>query len=253
LSSTGTPRWAHPIEGNSSYSTMVRSVVATPNGRLFATGKVDLPAQIGRFSLLEPIGQEFPRFGGDFFLVSYGAAIDTLDCHCASEPPVEAGFSWTILPDSQTVQFHNQSKGGSQARWSFGDGQEVVAWSPTHFFTDFDQLEVCVEVSDMCSQSTICQSISLTKPLAFACDPSAWRIGPNPTNGVLNIEFGGAICDSYQVILSDIRGRRLETHQLEVGRTEALSLDLQTRAIGIYLLQIHGKEATRTVRLQRLH
>jgi PKD repeat protein len=76
-------------------------------------------------------------------------------------PLPTAGFTSTT--SDLTASFTNTSAGGSSVNWDFGDGSAVsTQLNPVHNFDFPGDYVVCLQISDSCGTSEICDTISVS-------------------------------------------------------------------------------------------
>jgi subtilisin family serine protease/PKD repeat protein len=115
---------------------------------------------------------------------------------------------------------------GETAEWTFDD--EVIGFGPTVEMSDNGIYSVVVSSANGC-ESTLSKSFSSSMDLE-----DAYTIYPNPTNGLLNVAFGG-YNDPINIGVYDALGRKIvDTDNLDTS--EITKLDLSSFSTGMYTL-----------------
>lgn len=111
---------------------------------------------------------------------------------------ITSGFNFTN--NLTTVNFSNQSTGGTSYFWDFGDGQTSTQLSPTHTYATFGSYTVCLISTNSCGSDTSCSTINVTCPLPSATFTSSVASftasffdasGGSPTSWVWDFGDGG--------------------------------------------------------------
>lgn len=130
--------------------------------------------------------------------------------------------------------------------WSDGETTPTITVTQTGVYS--------VEATDSNGCVTIDQVTVTVTPVGVdeLNSESSWRAYPNPSNGLVTLEFSAVQASPVELILLDSRGAvlRKETTQPQQNR---IQLDLSGYATGIYYLQV-GSGAERTMaRIQVIH
>ncbi len=155
-------------------------------------------------------------------------------------PAPIADFDYSV--DSLSVQFTNQSQGGSSFFWDFGDGNTSTDENPVHTFSAPGNYEVTLTVSNGPCGATLAKTISV---IPNAVDETAWpglRIYPNPSQGIFHLDFGPqASPEKIEIQVFNCLGQvvfKTETPERETN------LDMSDLPAGVYFL-ILKKAASR--------
>jgi PKD repeat protein len=154
----------------------------------------------------------------------------------------DADFTWTV--SGTTVFFNNTSTGTNMNDWSFDDGNYSSATSPTHTYATSGTYWVCLysyyydSLTTICGDS-VCYQISVFDSLdstasAVTLSLNEFRLYPNPTNSVLNIQFDQLPSNSHALIV-DMLGREMIEIDLATQITEVQVADFPR---GVYLVQL---------------
>jgi hypothetical protein len=159
-------------------------------------------------------------------------------------------FSTTIA--GGTVEFTNNTTGGVDYLWDFGDGLLSNQESPSHTYGANGNYTVCLSATsaDDCVDS-ICQTVSVT---AVGVDEpnndlSDLRIFPNPARSTAMIEFSLTRAAAVALTLHDATGhmvRDLGTSSYDAG-THFVTADVATLGAGIYVIVLNSGN-TRTMK-----
>ena len=76
--------------------------------------------------------------------------------------PVNA--SYTYNNNIFTVDFTSTSINATSYSWDFGDGNTSTEINPTHIYSSSGSFEVCLTVSNNCSNEMFCETITITQP-----------------------------------------------------------------------------------------
>lgn len=79
---------------------------------------------------------------------------------------ISAGF--TSSNSLTTVNFTNQSTGGTSYLWDFGDGNTSTQLSPSHTYAAFGTYTVCLISTNTCGSDTICIPVTVNCPAPTA-------------------------------------------------------------------------------------
>jgi PKD repeat protein len=114
-------------------------------------------------------------------------ACDTLQ-FCA---PITCTFNFQAGPGGLTTTFNSSVSGfASSYAWDFGDGDTSTLPNPSHLFQQAGPHTVTLVVTNLCGVQA---SFSSTITLVGVEQPGAgqWKIWPNPTQGIFQLDLGG--------------------------------------------------------------
>ncbi|NTW25962.1 MAG: PKD domain-containing protein, partial [Lentimicrobium sp.] len=155
--------------------------------------------------------------------------------------------------DSPVSQFSYQANGnmvsfsplqiisGEQYLWDFGDGFLSTLAQPDHFYNESGQYFVCLKVSNSCTSSRFCDSLTLLAAgMKNLYSENEIRIYPNPSNGVINIAFdkNGIVCNHLFVYSVDEKLVFKVDFPNELSNSGELQCDLSALERGVYFLQM---------------
>jgi len=75
-----------------------------------------------------------------------------------------ANASYTYNNNILTVDFTSTSIEAMNYSWDFGDGNTSTEINPTHIYSSSGSFEVCLTVSNNCSNDMFCETITITQP-----------------------------------------------------------------------------------------
>jgi PKD repeat protein len=97
---------------------------------------------------------------------------------------ITSGFNYTS--NLTTINFSNQSTGGTSYLWDFGDGQTSTTLSPSHTYAAFGTYNVCLISTNSCGSDTSCSSVTVTCPspaASFTTIPTGFSVQFNDGSG----------------------------------------------------------------------
>ncbi len=155
-----------------------------------------------------------------------------------------------------TVTFNNTGSADASYFWDFGDGNTSTNENPNHVYTEAGEYRVAQSVitPNGCSVTEI---IDLTVQVATATsDLEAEKyieLFPNPTNGMLNINFSFAEAEKIGIQVSDVAGKLLLSKNPVNYRNNNIELDLQSFENGAYFLLFQLEEGTVVRRIVKIN
>ncbi len=157
---------------------------------------------------------------------------------------------------ASTVTFNNTGSTGASYFWDFGDGNTSTIENPNHVYAEAGEYTVAQSVitSNGCS---ITEVITLTIDVATATnDLEAEKyieVFPNPTNGMLNINFSFADIEKIGIQVSDVAGKLLLSKDPVNYRNNNIQLDLRSFENGAYFLLFQLEEGTVVRRIVKIN
>lgn len=139
--------------------------------------------------------------------------------------------SFTIQKDGKTVQCFGPS-GNDVYRWTFGDGGRDQAENPTYTYGNIEGDEViCLQTKKGVCWSEECQNL-WSFGSVLSNEKLQWRMYPNPSNGIFNIELA-----SYDdLIVIDALGNILSPTLIKAE--SGYRLDLNVFPSGVYTVKV---------------
>ncbi len=153
-------------------------------------------------------------------------------------PELLPTFDYTVLNISE-VHFSNTTNvTASSIEWNFGDGENSTETNPSHTYTNNGSYIVTMTVTDDCGDSfTTTNSVDI-QGISITEIENKGSVYPNPTNGILHIDFTTAI-DKIKVFT--VEGKLI--HKVDYGgNMKNIDLDLGHISVGNYLLHIYSNE-----------
>ena len=155
-----------------------------------------------------------------------------------------------------TVSFNNAGSADASYFWDFGDGNTSTIENPNHVYTEAGEYVVAQSVitSNGCSITDV---ITLTVEVATTTnDLEAEKhieIFPNPTSGLLNVNFSFAEAEKVAIQVSDVTGKLLLSKEPINYRNNNIELDLQSFENGAYFLLFQLEEGTVVRRIVKIN
>lgn len=140
----------------------------------------------------------------------------------------------------QEVVFTDQSTGGTEWFWDFGDGTTSFDPNPTHTYSEPGTYTVVLSVSNSAGADYETITIVVTQSTATESNPLSDKvsISPNPsTNGWLT--FNSSI--QSHITVNNIAGQQVLTMQAGTGKT---LINLSEQPNGIYFVTVKTSDAS---------
>ncbi len=166
--------------------------------------------------------------------------------------------------NTYTIYIINNSTGTTAYTsylWTFGDGDSSTLQNPTHDYDSFGLFNLCLTISDSNCTSTYCDSIGLDSngnllkldgfkiivvnedDLTSVNDPekvSKLNVYPNPSSGVVNLEFEATSSENARIQVIDAMGREVISQEKFVtGGNNEIELNLNEVSEGLYFIKIN--------------
>ena len=189
--------------------------------------------------------------GGDFYYYFYDWEVQGQSCRSdripASVGVQSALFSFAQDSSTATFTFTNQSTGGSQYEWDFGDGNTSTQPNPVHVYAVPDTYVVSLTIDGNCSYVDTVVAVRTTG-LAELQPGLQVVLQPNPAQGRVQLTFSQALTQAVALELLSASGQTLRRAQLTMGLTEHW-IDLEQLPSGVYLVQLTQGQTRQTLRL----
>ena len=156
-------------------------------------------------------------------------------------PSPKASFDFRVTQN--VVEFFNRSTNSDKFLWNFGDGTgSNESNPPPHTYYRNKNYIVSLLV-----QNTACASVTERQVPIFGLTPTndvntegGLKIYPNPTDGLLYLDFTNVEKIDFQMIISNIQGQVLRSTKLS---KEVLQIiDINDLAKGVYFLALKTPE-----------
>lgn len=183
------------------------------------------------------------------------------------EKPI-ANFTYSYPGYGGKVDFFDSSANfPNQWLWEFNDSKPNVEYNSyqtynnkvSHTFVANGTYNVCLTVTrnyqdlfgnSYFADSQICQMVTIEKVgIADRSISNILSIYPNPTNGLLTVDFGNYLTNTEGLVtVKNILGQTLETNQLNIT-TSKYNLDMTNYDSGIYFIEVvvDGETVTKKV------
>lgn len=153
--------------------------------------------------------------------------------------PVLAGFADPgAVSAGQEVSFMNESIGGAEFLWNFGDGSNSDEENPTHTYAEDGTYTVTLtafSTDGECSDQT-----SFTLDVAVGLDEQSVpqvSVFPNPATDALTVRYGVPM---ERIDVRDAAGRLVMT--IACNGQQQMPVDVSTLSKGVYLLEVYGSQ-----------
>ncbi len=227
--SVGLPTaWAWVISLNG--TNVATSMLQNPTGTLIQPGLYDVSLTVTNLYGTNTIVKE------DYIIVN-GAPT--------------AGFEYNVSTSNGLVAFNNTSTGAVAYQWTFGDGGTSTDASPVHTYTQSGTYTVTLNAINECGVSVFQNTITVQ---VVGVEDAAWvshfRLFPNPSTGLFQLDMKGAPTASLRFDLCNALGQTLrsEVHGFGTGQL-AHTFDYTELPAGTYLLRISDAHAAFVVKL----
>ena len=146
-----------------------------------------------------------------------------------------AGFSAMLDTATNGYVFAFSGEAGDSVVWDFGDGSPTVAGDTvSHIFPALGTYTVCATGHDECGDSTVCDTVAVTKIGLGKLLKSQFSIAPNPARDKISVRFQNSPNALFDVRLRDVHGK-VVVSQSARGRTE---LNVSRLPSGLYFMEI---------------
>lgn len=156
--------------------------------------------------------------------------------------------SFNHLISGTAVQFINTSMNGVDYAWNFGDGTTSTDISPIHQYAQHGIYTVTLSVTNTCGTVEFTQVISTLNIGVNDSDPHSMLVYPNPSEGLLNLEWGGAPTH-VKVNVADLTGRVVHSAS-QNSVSNKMVLDLHHLAKGTYLVTLFSGQNVAVARIE---
>ncbi|QNL20467.1 PKD domain-containing protein [Hyphobacterium sp. CCMP332] len=178
------------------------------------------------------------RFVSDGSVVANGFAFDDVSIISTSVSAPTAGFTY-VNSSGNTVDFTDASTGTIDTfAWDFGDGNTSMMQNPTHTYASAGNYNACLTVSNSAGSDTFCDTVSILSGIKQNVI-AGLKLYPNPSNGIVSIEFENQYSSAAVLLITDVFGRKV--YEEELSQSSGLvkkSIDMQNLSKGIYFIDI---------------
>jgi hypothetical protein len=180
----------------------------------------------------------------------YGVVITNLFTLCTASDslyvtvenfPV-AGFEYSM--DGEIVTFTNVSDGGTSYSWNLGDGFGSSESDPVHDYGEGGTYIVTFYVTNTCGTDTFIDTLVVEDVPDFidVIPGNNISIYPNPSNGLVNINFGNSGNEVVHLKLYNYTGQMVYHNDRVAKGGELFELNVSEFLPGIYYVQIEASD-----------
>jgi PKD repeat protein len=168
----------------------------------------------------------------------------------ASGPLPSGAFTYTVTSTGATFNA-SASTGGTTYTWDYGNNTTGTGVNPSATFAANGNYTVTLIVGNACGNDTLTQNVFINIGLDDLQLSNSFKAWPNPTQGLLNVEFALGSGNATLEVL-DLTGRVLMTEQFTAQGLTKKELNLANYAKGVYLVRVSSgaASATRKITLQ---
>ena len=153
--------------------------------------------------------------------------------------------SYTYSQSANTFTFTNTSTGSTSWLWNFGDGDTSTVQSPVHTYLANGNYTVTLYAYNGVCYDTVNQIVSIiTTGMSSLAANSSFKIYPNPTDGIFNLEINLSIAQDIKFRVMNILGETISARILSNVSSGTYSIDLSNEAKGIYFVEINADGKT---------
>jgi PKD repeat protein len=149
-----------------------------------------------------------------------------------------------------TVQFTDQSTNNPGSwLWDFGDGNSSTLQNPKHTYSANGKYTVKLTVTNSFGADSESKTDYVEKDARHCSGNVGWeelsklslRIYPNPSRGIINVEFPNESVKKYDLCLYSIDGQVIYLTSMKVAPSEVKQIRLDNYNSGIYFLEVSGE------------
>ncbi len=168
---------------------------------------------------------------------------DTVSFNTGNTGAPTAAFTPTGNGLSVSFDASATTGSGNSYSWDFGDGNTSTAQNPTNVYATGGSFTICLTVTNACGTDSVCQTLANVS-LAENALARSLSIFPNPTDGLVTVEFEPHGKGDATLKVTDARGRVLleKVAVQDASGTVNHKLDLSRFAKGIYMIEITSGE-----------
>ncbi len=144
------------------------------------------------------------------------------------------------------IEFINQSKYADSYYWDFGDGDFSLLANPSHIYQNDGLYQVQLISSNNCGTSVSSLSISISGTSVNSANfIQDFKVFPNPTKSVVNIEFKLLQSQSIDLKLYNLLGQVVRNIDVDSKLHKQLySIDVNDLAKGVYFIKLSSESQT---------
>lgn len=157
---------------------------------------------------------------------------------------------FTFSENHLEISFNNTSINSEYHLWDFGDSNTSIEPNPTHTYESPGEYNVMLTASnETCGDSTVTKTITAVSTSIENIDlEDIAKIYPNPSNGLINIEFETPNKSSIEIEIRNLTGQRVLYKKLTTEQTIE-KIDCSNFPNGVYTINIISKDKIQTQKL----
>jgi len=164
----------------------------------------------------------------------------------APQPTVTATYSVLSL-NPVTIQFTATAGNATSVNWTFSNGGTATGASTVQTFGTNGPASAVVTATNDCGSANT--TLNFTVGMGENA-LATLRVFPNPTSGLVRIEFPMLVGGEAEVRVISVAGTQLAVQRgLFSAGTQSIDLDLRGLASGMYLLEVQTEDAVGVQRL----
>ncbi|TVQ49604.1 MAG: PKD domain-containing protein [Saprospirales bacterium] len=145
-------------------------------------------------------------------------------------------------------EFLNTSSGEDSYLWDFGDGNSSTEENPSHQYEVSGNYIVELIAINNCGSDTVSQEIQYT--FVYLFDELSARLYPNPSSGLVFVEFSAEVSSDILFEIYDLTGKKLKSGELTRGVSKQ-PINFDEFPSGSYFLRfVSDQQISRTMQIQ---
>ena len=154
-------------------------------------------------------------------------------------PILEIQPNFTTIINNDTVQFFNNTIGGTDFHWDFGDNVTSIAASPEHIYEEPGQYIVTLTAMESCVEEVFVDTLNVIFTDVYErFSNRETAVYPNPNNGIFTIEFLDTLYPNSSWNLTNTFGKIIQSGQITQQKEEVITKNMSA---GVYLLEIRDE------------
>jgi PKD repeat protein len=134
--------------------------------------------------------------------------------------------------------------------WSTGDTTQTIMYSGTNNNLGVNTITVKVwNAPDCYAEDTIDINVMSCVSVNQSSGDYIIKIYPNPTDGIINIEFDGLADEKIDLSLYNMQGQEVYRNEYKYHAHKLIKIDASKLAKGVYTLRIRGAEINRVEKI----
>lgn len=171
-------------------------------------------------------------------VINQGACSAVITQTVTVNPSPMAYFTYST--SGFNLVLNNASQNASSFEWSFGDGNTSTLENPTHSYGSNGSYIITLTAnSPNCGSSSFSLPLEMSVGIGEIADVEDVRLFPNPTAGLVNLQFFSQRNQSFSVRITDAAGRLIEQDAItNYSGQFNKTYDLAELARGMYFFTI---------------